>query len=98
ENALPKVDVVCIEDYNKGVCTPSLCQEVIARCRAAGKPVFVDPAGLEDYSKYRGATAITPNRTEAERATRLPTDDQGAPEHNARLARTLLDGLDLEAV
>lgn len=98
ENALPKVDVVCIEDYNKGVCTPSLCQEVIGRCRAAGKPVFVDPAGLEDYSKYRGATAITPNRTEAERATRLPTDDQGAPEHNARLARTLLDGLDLEAV
>ncbi len=98
EQALPRVDVVCIEDYNKGVCTPALCQEIIGRCRAAGKPVFVDPAGLEDYGKYRGATAITPNRTEAERATRLPTDDQGAPEHNARLAQSLLDDLELEAV
>lgn len=96
--ALPKTDVVCIEDYNKGVCTPMLCQELIARAKAAGKPVFVDPAGLEDYSKYRGATTITPNRTEAERATKLPTDDLGAPEHNAKLAETLLDALDLEAV
>lgn len=96
--ALPRTDVVCIEDYNKGVCTPMLCQELIARAKAAGKPVFVDPAGLEDYSKYRGATTITPNRTEAERATKLPTDDQGAPEHNAQLAESLLKSLDLEAV
>lgn len=98
EQALPRVDVVCIEDYNKGVCTPLLCQEIVARCKAAGKPIFIDPAGLEDYSKYRGATAITPNRTEAERATKLPTDDQGAPEHNAKLAESLLESLDLEAV
>lgn len=98
EQALPRVDVVCIEDYNKGVCTPLLCQQIIERAKAAGKPVFVDPAGLEDYSKYSGATAITPNRTEAERATRLTTDDEGAPEHNARLAGTLLDDLGLEAV
>jgi D-beta-D-heptose 7-phosphate kinase/D-beta-D-heptose 1-phosphate adenosyltransferase len=96
--ALPRTDVVCIEDYNKGVCTPALCQELIARATAAGKPVFVDPAGLEDYSKYRGATAITPNRTEAERATKLPTDDEGAPEHNAKLAESLLAALELEAV
>lgn len=98
DDALPKTDVVCIEDYNKGVCTPAFCQEIINRCRKAGKPVFVDPAQLEDYSKYRNATAITPNRTEAERATKMPTDDQGAPEHNARLAEKLLGALDLEAV
>lgn len=98
EQALPRVDVVCIEDYNKGVCTPLLCQQIIERAKAAGKPVFVDPAGLEDYTKYRGATALTPNRTEAERATRLTTDDEGAPEHNAALARTLLTDLELEAV
>lgn len=98
DEALARTDVVCIEDYNKGVCTPMLCQAMIARCRDAGKPVFVDPAQLDDYSKYHGATALTPNRTEAERATKLPTDDQGAPEHNARLAESLLGALDLEAV
>jgi D-beta-D-heptose 7-phosphate kinase/D-beta-D-heptose 1-phosphate adenosyltransferase len=98
EEALPKVDVVCIEDYNKGVCTPALCQAIIHKSREAGKPVFIDPAPIEDYAKYRGATAITPNRTEAERATRLPTDDQGAPEHNATLARSMRDDLDLDAV
>lgn len=98
EEALPRVDVVCIEDYNKGVCTPALCQAIIRKSREAGKPVFVDPAPIEDYAKYRGATAITPNRTEAERATRLPTDDQGAPEHNATLARVMRDDLDLDAV
>lgn len=98
DEALTKTDVVCIEDYNKGVCTPTLCAALIERAKKAGKPVFVDPAPMEDYSKYRGATAITPNRTEAERATKLPTDDQGAPEHNARLAESLRDALDLDAV
>ncbi len=98
DDALPKTDVVCIEDYNKGVCTPSLCAALIERAKKAGKPVFIDPAPTEDYLKYRGATAITPNRTEAERATSLATDDQGAPEHNARLAETLRDRLDLDAV
>src|SRR5262245_25082846 len=66
-------DVVCIEDYNKGVCTEELCQHVIGAARAAGKPVFVDPARGADYAKYRGATAITPNRTEAELATGIQT-------------------------
>lgn len=98
ERALKTTDVVCIEDYNKGVCTPELCQSVIQMAKSAGKPVFVDPAGIKDYSKYRGATAITPNRTEAERATGLQTSGDNAPERNAELAGRLLDDLELEAV
>lgn len=99
ERALPGADVVCIEDYDKGVCSGPLCQAVIERCRRAGKPVFVDPARLADYSKYRGATAITPNRTEAETATGLSTDRDGADaEHNARLAAKLLADLALDAI
>ena len=98
DTALKSCDVVCIEDYNKGVCTHELCQAVIERSRAAGKPVFVDPAASADYAKYRGATAITPNRTEAERATGMTIADEDASEHNARLARKLLEALDLEAV
>ncbi len=68
---LADTDFVCIEDYNKGVCTPELCQAIIKRAKAAGKPVYVDPAPIKDYSKYAGATAITPNRTEGELASTL---------------------------
>jgi D-beta-D-heptose 7-phosphate kinase/D-beta-D-heptose 1-phosphate adenosyltransferase len=92
------VDVVCLEDYHKGVCAERLCRGVIALARGAGKEVLVDPAQLDDYGKYRGATAITPNRTEAERATGQRTHHAADPAHNAGLARALLEGLDLDAV
>ncbi len=91
-------DVVCIEDYGKGVCTPELCGAVISKARAAGVPVLVDPARVRDYSKYRGATAITPNRTEAELATGLKTDGEARPDHNAQLAVALMELLEAEAV
>ncbi|MEX2217799.1 MAG: D-glycero-beta-D-manno-heptose 1-phosphate adenylyltransferase [Phycisphaerales bacterium] len=91
-------DVVCLEDYGKGVCTERVCQEVIRMAREASVPVLVDPARLHDYSKYRGATAITPNRTEAETATGLKTDGAAEVAHNGALARRLMEELDLEAV
>lgn len=91
-------DVVCIEDYGKGVCTESVCQAVIRRAAAAGVPVFVDPARIADYGKYRGATAITPNRTEAELATGMQTDGDALVGHNAQLAHDLMAQLDVEAV
>jgi len=62
--AIRDVAAVCIEDYDKGLLTEHLCQRVIAAAVAANKPVFVDPARLADYSKYRGATVLTPNRAE----------------------------------
>lgn len=98
ERVLPACDAVCIEDYNKGVCTPGVCRAVIDAARRAKRPVFVDPALGVDYSKYAGATAITPNRTEAEAATGLPTDGGADVAHNTALARRLLERCDLEAV
>lgn len=98
DRAMPEVDVVCIEDYGKGVCTVEVCQGIIERCAAAGKPVFVDPANTMDYSRYHGATAITPNRSEAEKATGIRTDASGNASHNAALAAKLLEQLDLAAV
>jgi D-beta-D-heptose 7-phosphate kinase/D-beta-D-heptose 1-phosphate adenosyltransferase len=97
EAAIPRADVVCLEDYHKGVCTAALCGRVIRAARAAGKPVFVDPARGADPAIYRGATAATPNRTEAEEACGLRADASGSPEHNARLARALQESMDLEA-
>ena len=69
---LPLVDehqVVLISDYGKGVCTPEIVGQVIARAREVGVPVIVDPRPGEDYSLYQGATAVTPNRLETFRAT-----------------------------
>jgi D-beta-D-heptose 7-phosphate kinase/D-beta-D-heptose 1-phosphate adenosyltransferase len=62
--AVRGVAAVCLEDYDKGLLTESLCQNVIAAASHAGKSVLVDPARLTDYRKYRGATLLTPNRTE----------------------------------
>jgi rfaE bifunctional protein kinase chain/domain len=65
EAALADSDVVVCSDYAKGALEriPGL----IAAARAAGKPVLVDPKG-DDYERYRGATLLTPNRTEAREA------------------------------
>ncbi|MCC6238731.1 MAG: D-glycero-beta-D-manno-heptose 1-phosphate adenylyltransferase [Phycisphaerales bacterium] len=76
EQQLSQCDAVCLEDYNKGLLTESLCQQLIDLARQAGKPVFVDPAALDDYRKYTGASAITPNRVEAARAAELPCDSE----------------------
>ena len=56
-------DVVIVSDYGKGGL--GYVQEMISAARAAGLPVVVDPKG-EDYSSYRGASLITPNRKEFE--------------------------------
>lgn len=61
---VPAVDVVCIEDYDKGVVSENVCQQVIEAARKHGRPVLIDPARLKDYSKYRGASMLTPNRAE----------------------------------
>lgn len=67
--ALPRVGAVVLSDYAKGVLTPRVISEVIAAARRARIPVVVDPKA-PDYSVYRGATVITPNRRELEQATR----------------------------
>lgn len=90
-------DVVCIEDYNKGVCTAALCQAVIKAAKKQRVPVLVDPAAIEDYSKYRGCSTVTPNRTEAALATGAEMADDATPEQHGPLAKKLVESLDLEA-
>jgi len=87
--------VLCLEDYNKGVLTESLTARLIALAKSRRIPVLIDPARLNDYSKYRGATLIKLNRPEAEKATGLPVKDEAT----ARVAaKKLLDVLDLQVV
>lgn len=74
---LRQADAVILSDYAKGVLTGRVCQEVIGVGRALGVPVLVDPKG-SDYRKYRGATAIAPNRQELSAATGAPAEDLDA--------------------
>jgi rfaE bifunctional protein kinase chain/domain len=61
---LPDYDVIIFSDYNKG----SLVNvaEMIRMAREAGKTVMVDPKG-DDFTPYRGATMLTPNKSELKR-------------------------------
>ena len=61
EHVLPEHDAVLFSDYGKGGLTH--IPHMIELARAAGKPVLIDPKG-SDYSRYAGATVITPNRAE----------------------------------
>ena len=67
--ALPRVGAVVLSDYAKGVLTPRVVRAVIDAAKRARVPVIVDPKAT-DYSVYRGATVITPNRRELSAATR----------------------------
>ncbi len=66
---LPRVGAVVLSDYAKGVLTPRVVRAVIDGAKRARVPVIVDPKA-PDYSVYRGATVITPNRRELSAATR----------------------------
>ena len=58
---LPDNDVVLFSDYGKGGLTH--VAQMIEAARTLGKPVLIDPKG-SDYSRYAGASCITPNRAE----------------------------------
>ena len=75
-SAIPDVDAVLISDYGKGLLTPDLLADIIARTREAGKPAIVDPKGL-DFEKYRDAFLITPNKKEAGLAAGIEITDPG---------------------
>jgi len=98
EAAIDRADAVAIEDYGKGVCDEAICQRVIELCKAKGTPVFVDPARLTEYTRYKGATAITPNRSEAELATGLTSGEGAVLPANEPIATKLRDDLELEAI
>ena len=61
EEMLPQHDAVLFSDYGKGGLTH--IPRMIELATAARKPVLVDPKG-HDYSRYAGATVVTPNRAE----------------------------------
>ena len=69
-----KPSVVILSDYAKGLLSETTCQAIIAQCKADNITVLVDPKG-RDYSKYKGATALTPNKKETAEACDTTIDD-----------------------
>ncbi|HKP67335.1 MAG TPA: PfkB family carbohydrate kinase, partial [Casimicrobiaceae bacterium] len=61
DERLADADALVLSDYGKGGLAH--IATMIERARAAGKPVLVDPKG-DDWDRYRGATVVTPNRSE----------------------------------
>lgn len=90
-DALPDCDVVILSDYGKGGLAH--IGQMIAACRAAGKPVLVDPKG-DDYARYQGATLLTPNRSEFRQVAGAWRDEADLADR----AQALRDQLGLQAL
>ena len=84
---LPAAQLVILSDYGKGGLAH--VSTMIARARAEAKPVLVDPKG-EEWEKYRGATLVTPNRTEFRQIVGRWRDEAQMTE-KAQALRTSLD-------
>ncbi|CAN0467332.1 unnamed protein product, partial [Discosporangium mesarthrocarpum] len=63
ENALNDAGALIVSDYGKGTVTEALVARLIDAAKASGKPVIVDPKS-RDFTRYSGATLITPNLKE----------------------------------
>ncbi|AXH12765.1 bifunctional heptose 7-phosphate kinase/heptose 1-phosphate adenyltransferase [Halarcobacter bivalviorum] len=63
-------DVILLADYGKGVLTKDFTQKIISYANKNSVKTIVDPYG-SDYSKYKGATLIIPNKEEAQAVTKI---------------------------
>ncbi|MEW6444072.1 MAG: D-glycero-beta-D-manno-heptose-7-phosphate kinase [bacterium] len=87
--ALPEVDAIVVEDYGKGVIQEGLLREIVPTVRKDGKIVTVDPK-KDHFDLYRGVSAITPNRQEAELAAGVRISDaRSLREAGIRLSKRL---------
>jgi rfaE bifunctional protein kinase chain/domain len=63
-------DAVIFEDYNKGLLTERIIQELISRCKQNNIPTAVDPK-LKNFFSYKGVTLFKPNLKELKEGTGL---------------------------
>ncbi len=92
--SIQHVSAVILSDYGKGLLTPDICQQIIQAARKIHCPVLIDPKGA-DYSKYSGATYITPNKAELALASGMPTNTDAEV---IKAAQSLLHRHDLAGI
>jgi D-beta-D-heptose 7-phosphate kinase / D-beta-D-heptose 1-phosphate adenosyltransferase len=73
---LPNMDGVILSDYAKGVLSSKLITFVVREAGKKGIPIVCDPGKGYEFRKYRGVTAIKPNRSEAAQLTNLDLKDR----------------------
>jgi D-beta-D-heptose 7-phosphate kinase/D-beta-D-heptose 1-phosphate adenosyltransferase len=102
-NQVRKADLVLISDYDKGVCTAEVIAATVSAAQSSGLRILADPvrppltthySPLTTYHKYRGCSALTPNRSEAGLATSRVLDSVDVA---VQAAEQLRHELDLEA-
>ena len=91
QSLVQAVDVVILSDYGKG--SLARVARMIELAKGSNKPVLVDPKG-EDFAPYRGATLLTPNRSEFRQVVGRWRDE----EEFADKAQALRESLDLTAL
>ena len=94
EKVWDAIEIVIISDYAKGFLTEELLSRLIITAKHQRKIVLVDPKG-QNYLKYKGATLLTPNRSEAAAACQLDEDGQALVE---KAGKKLLAEIKAQAV
>lgn len=87
KNYITECGAVILSDYGKGVLTNNCIKQIIDIASNANIPVIVDPKG-NDYSKYRGATVVTPNKKELQTASNM---DVNGNENIIAAAKHIID-------
>lgn len=87
-------DLVILSDYAKGIFSPHLLQSLIQEARAQEKPILIDPKG-NDFTRYKGATLLTPNRNELALAAHSTINTQ---ENLTSISQDILKKCDFEAM
>lgn len=92
--AIKDCDVVVLSDYAKGILTDNVISETIKLARKNNKPVLIDTKG-RDFTRYKGATLLTPNKKELTEATGMVIK---TVEDAEKASRDLIEQCDLDGV
>ncbi len=92
EAKIPEVDVVLVSDYGKGLITRPLLSRLMIAAQKHKKITVVDPKGL-DFTKYSGASLLTPNKKEAAQASGIEISDEATL---AQAGKKILDTVRLD--
>jgi D-beta-D-heptose 7-phosphate kinase / D-beta-D-heptose 1-phosphate adenosyltransferase len=90
KSVIGNYEIILLSDYGKGVLTNKVTRFLIDLSNDKGIKVLVDPKG-NDYSKYKGAFLLTPNKKEASEITKIEIKDNKTLLDAAKKIKTELD-------
>jgi len=73
ESLMTDIDVIILQDYNKGVLTPEVIESVISIANKKGIPTIVDPK-KQNFSSYKNCTIFKPNLAEIKAGMNIEFD------------------------